>query len=293
MDAKPLLDEYLRYITLEKGLSRNTCLAYGSDLRQFFSHLGGRDALGVTSEDISDYLWRLKSAKKLEARSLSRKVEALRSFYAFQTAEGRLPRNPAEILRAPRHGFFLPQSLSAVQVQNLLSVPVGSSFELARARTMAELLYATGMRVSELLALKLDYVNLQDGWVRVLGKGSKERLIPIHARAVSILKQYLVLRQGRFKEAQAGLFLSRRGKPLSRVQFWRDLKTLARRAGVAADVHPHLLRHTFATHLLQGGADLRSVQELLGHSSLSTTQIYTHLDRSALKSAHRRYHPRG
>jgi integrase/recombinase XerD len=293
LDAKPLLEEYVRYITLERGLSRNTCLAYGSDLRQFFARLKGKDPLSVAQEDLADYLWELKSVKKMEGRTLSRKVEALRSFYAFQTAERRLERSPAESFRGQRLRVLLPKYLSASEIQSLLSAPVGGSFELARARTMAELLYATGMRVSELLALKLDYVNLRDGWVRVLGKGSKERLIPIHERAVSILRQYLILRARRFKDPPAELFPSRRGGPLSRVQFWRDLRALARQAGLKMRIHPHLLRHTFATHLLQGGADLRSVQELLGHSSLSTTQIYTHLERSALKSSHRRHHPRG
>lgn len=292
MDAKPLFEEYIRHITLERGLSRNTCLAYGSDLRQFFAGLK-KDVLSVTQEDLADYLWELKSLKKLEARTLSRKIEALRSFYAFQTAERRLERSPAETFRGQRMRDLLPKYLSDSEVRLLLSTPVGDSFELARARTMAELLYATGMRVSELLALKLDYVNLQDGWVRVLGKGSKERLIPIHERAVSVLKQYLFLRERRFKKISAELFPSRRGGPMSRPQFWRDLKALALRAGLKTKLHPHLLRHTFATHLLQGGADLRSVQELLGHSSLSTTQIYTHLERSALKNSHRKYHPRG
>jgi integrase/recombinase XerD len=159
---------------------------------------------------------------------------------------------------------------------------------------MLEVLYATGMRVSELLALKADALNLQDGWVRVFGKGSKERLIPLHDRAVSLLRQYLALLQAKFKDgASSELFLSRSGRKLSRAQFWRDLKALGRLAGVSQRLHPHLLRHTFATHLLEGGADLRSVQELLGHASLATTQIYTHLERSQLKSAHRRFHPRG
>jgi integrase/recombinase XerD len=150
------------------------------------------------------------------------------------------------------------------------------------------------MRVSELLALKAEYVNLQDGWVRVLGKGSKERLIPVHERARELLKQFLQIRQRRFpRAADAEVFLNRRGRRLSRVQFWRDLQVLAKRAGLDGKVHPHILRHTFATHLLKGGADLRSVQEMLGHASLSTTQIYTHLEKSALKDSHRRHHPRG
>ena len=158
---------------------------------------------------------------------------------------------------------------------------------------MLEVLYATGMRVSELLSLKVDAVNLEDNWVRVLGKGSKERLIPLHAGAVALLRRYLVLRSARFQARSAPeIFLNRSGRRLSRVQFWRDLRALGRKAGLKTPLHPHLLRHTFATHLLEGGADLRAVQEMLGHASLSTTQIYTHLQGSGLKAAHRRHHPR-
>jgi integrase/recombinase XerD len=159
---------------------------------------------------------------------------------------------------------------------------------------MLELLYACGMRVSELVGLRSEMINLQDGWVRVLGKGSKERLIPIHKRAAGLLGRYLLVRNRRFPERpEPEAFVGRSGKRLSRIQFWRDLAALAKAAGLRRAVHPHLLRHTFATHLLQGGADLRSVQELLGHASLATTQIYTHLDPSELQKAHDKFHPRG
>lgn len=221
-------------------------------------------------------------------------MEAIKSFYAFQAVEGRMKENPASELRSPRLPARLPRFLSREEMDRLFSVPVDGSFEQARSRVMLEVLYATGVRVSELLSLKLDAMNLDDGWVRVFGKGSKERLIPIHERAVSLLRQYLVLRRAKFPErACAELFVNRSGRSLSRAQFWRDLRGLGRRAGLSQALHPHLLRHTFATHLLQGGADLRSVQEMLGHASLSTTQIYTHLERSALKGAHRKFHPRG
>jgi integrase/recombinase XerD len=281
---------------VERGLARNTTLAYVSDLEQFLAYLEGRgqDPLKILRSDLEDYLWELKAQRGLEASSLFRKIEALRSFYFFQAAERRVEANPAAELRSPRRPARLPQFLTAEQVGRLLNAPVGASYEALRARVMLEFLYATGMRVSELLSLKAEYVNLQDGWVRVLGKGSKERLIPVHARALGLLKQFLQIRQRRFPHAADGeIFLNRRGRRLSRVQFWRDLQVLAKRAGLEGKVHPHVLRHTFATHMLQGGADLRSVQEMLGHSSLATTQIYTHLDNSGLKESHRRYHPRG
>ncbi len=201
--------------------------------------------------------------------------------------------SPAAELRSPRRPARLPQVLSPEEVLRLLRAPTGASYESLRTHIMLELLYATGMRVSELLALKAEYINLQDGWVRVLGKGSKERLIPIHERALALLRQYLELRRRRFPQPDPEVFLGRGGRCLSRFQFWRDLNALAKSAGLAGRVHPHILRHSFATHLLQGGADLRSVQEMLGHSSLATTQIYTHLEKSGLKESHRRHHPRG
>ncbi len=250
--------------------------------------------LSAKREHLDDFLWDLRSEKGLEPASLFRKTEALRSFYSFQAAERRVEESPAETLRPPRLAQKLPRALSLADMERLFRVPSAGSFERARTRVMLELLYATGMRVSELLSLKSDAVNLEDRWVRVFGKRAKERLIPLHAAAVSLLKQYLVLREAKFKDrCEPFLFVGRAGRKLSRVQFWRLLRAYGKEAGVDTPLHPHLLRHTFATHLLQNGADLRSLQEMLGHASLSTTQIYTHLDRSALKASHRRFHPRG
>ncbi len=289
-----LLEEHRKYLALEKGLSIHTCQAYGRDLAQFFSWIGKRDPLRVSSEELNDFLWDLREKKGLEPSSVFRKIEALRSFYSYQAAERRIEHDPTEGLRAPRRPERLPRALSADDVDRLFKVPLDGSFELARMRTAVELLYASGVRVSELLALKADAVNLQDGWIRVFGKRSKERLVPIHEAAVRLLRQYLALRYARFKDrCDAEVFVSRSGKKLSRVQFWRALKSYGEAAGLSTPLHPHLLRHTFATHLLQGGADLRAVQELLGHASLQTTQIYTHVQKSALKNAHKKFHPRG
>lgn len=288
-----LLEEYKKYLTLEKGLAGNTCEAYCSDLSQYLTYLGKRDPLKADHELLSDYVWHLKSEAGLSPASLFRKIEALKSFYAYQVVERRLEQSPAEAFRSPRLPQRLPEYLTKDEIEKLFTAPIKTSFSMARARTALELLYATGMRVSELVNLAPDAINLQDGWVRVLGKGSKERMIPLHERAARLLKQYLELRRDAFEDPQPFLFLSRAGKKVSRVQFWRDLRALGRAAGVKTPLHPHLLRHTFATHLLQNGADLRSVQELLGHASLATTQIYTHLEKSGLKSAHRKFHPRG
>ena len=295
-EKNPIFEEYLKYLTLERGLARNTCLAYASDLAQFFRHLERRkrDPLTVSHQELSDYLWELKSERGLSAASLFRKLEALKSFYAFEASERRMSESPAEAFRSPRLPQRLPHYLTPEETGRLLSVPPDGSYERARARVMLELLYATGMRVSELVALKADALNLEDGWVRVFGKGSKERLIPIHRGAAAMLRLYLVLRGERFKgSVSPELFLNRFGRKLSRGQFWRDVRELGRLAGIKTKLHPHVLRHTFATHLLQRGADLRAVQEMLGHASLATTQIYTHLEKSGLKAAHRKHHPRG
>ena len=295
MAIQPLLDEYVKYLSLERGLSPNTRSAYGSDLAQFLTFLGKRgvDPFKAGAEYVDDHLWALKEAG-LKPISIYRKMEAIKSFYVFQLAERRVKVNPTDGFRRPRLPARLPKHLTADEVGALLKVPFDGSFERLRTKTMLELLYACGLRVSELVNLKPEMINLKDGWVRVLGKGAKERLIPLHNRAAELLEKSLPVRFRRFAEgASPEAFVGRSGKKLSRVQFWRDLKALGKTAGLRRPLHPHLLRHTFATHLLQGGADLRSVQEMLGHSSLSTTQIYTHLDASGLKAAHDKFHPRG
>ncbi len=293
-DRPPMLEEFSRYLSLERGLSPRTVSAYASDAGAFLAWAAERkiDPGSPGKSALDDFLWDERQ-RGLKAASLFRKVEALKSFFAYQAIEGRLDENPAENLKGPRAPKRLPKFLSHADAARLLAAPNGTSYDDVRARAMLELLYAAGLRVSELLGIKPESVNLQEGWVRVLGKGAKERLVPVHERARSALKVYLALRERHFKSPAPELFLGRTGRGLSRVQFWRVLRALGTRAGLRGKVHPHLLRHTFATHLLEGGADLRSVQEMLGHADLSTTQIYTHLDASALKSAHAKHHPRG
>ncbi|OGR59500.1 MAG: hypothetical protein A2X36_09055 [Elusimicrobia bacterium GWA2_69_24] len=290
-----LVEEFVKHLSLERGLSPNTCLAYGSDLAHFTAWLKARDPLGVDPALLDDYLWHLKQDRSLREVSIFRKMEALRAFYRFQAAEERIPQDPTRNFHSPHLPRRLPDFLTLDEIEALLNVPAGTDFAALRAKTMLELLYATGMRASELLSLKPEYVNLQDGWVRVFGKGSKERMIPIHEHAVRALRRYLEVRQRRFdgKHMDAVVFLNRSGRTLSRIQLWRDLKLLSRRARLQRELHPHLLRHTFATHLLRGGADLRALQEMLGHASLITTQIYTHLDATGLKQTHKKHHPRG
>ena len=295
----PLLSEYLRHLSLERGLAPNTCRAYAADLRAFFKSLGNQDPLRVTPETLSGYFWKLRSEQRLKPSSVFRAMEALRSFYRFQVSEERLSEDPTRNFQSPRLPERLPQVLNQRETQGLFRAAQSASapdrFAALRSMTALELLYATGMRVSELLALKPQDINLTEGWVRAFGKGSKERMIPLHNRAKATLAAFLRLRQERFEKRTSApeIFLSRSGRKLSRVQFWRDLKNLGKKAGLDDRLYPHLLRHSFASHLLQGGADLRSVQEMLGHASLTTTQIYTHLETSGIKSAHQRHHPRG
>mgnify|MGYP001596634974 CR=1 FL=1 len=294
-DADWLLSEFNRHLALERGLSKNTVSAYLSDLRNFLAWLGARDPLKADPALLDDYLWHAKSEGGLSPASLFRRMESLRAFYRFQAAEERVTLDPTRDFRAPRLPRRLPEHLSEDEMDRLLSAPDGGTFHGLRAKVMLEVLYATGLRASELLSLKPEYVNLAEGWVRVMGKGSKERLVPMHERAVRLLTRWLKAREERFgsKAHDPQVFLGRGGKALSRPQLWRDLTALAKRANLGRPVHPHLFRHTFATHLVRGGADARSVQEMLGHASLQTTQIYTHLDRGALKRAHKKHHPRG
>jgi len=295
LNKAPALQEFLKHLSLERGLSKNTCVAYGSDLAYYLKWLGQRNYLKVTPQLLDDYLWHLKSDKGLKATSIFRKMEALRAFYKFQTSEENITEDPTRNFKSPHLPAQLPKYLTLDEMQALLRVRSGSDFALIRAKTALELLYATGMRASELLSLKPEYVNLLEGWVRVFGKGSKERMIPMHRQATVSLGRYLEVRQEKFEEItiDSAVFVNRSGKALSRVQLWRDLRGLGKKAGLKRLLHPHLIRHTFATHLIQGGADARSLQEMLGHVSLSTTQIYTHLDSRSLKAKHKKHHPRG
>ena len=293
-DAAARLDEYARYLTLERGLSPRTVAAYRSDIGVFYAWARGRklDAAKAKRTDLDDFLWAQRE-RGLKPTSLFRKVESLKSYFGFEMLEEGLPESPAETLRSPRIPARLPKYLTKDEAARLLAAPDTAEYEDVRDRAMLELLYACGLRVSELVSVKTEGINLQDGWIRVLGKGNKERMVPVHPRALAAVRGYLAERERRFKNPPAEMFLGRTGKKLSRIQFWRRLRALGERAGIKARLYPHLLRHTFATHMLQGGADLRSVQEMLGHADLATTQIYTHLDASALKAAHAKHHPRG
>jgi len=291
------LDHFLRYLIVEKGLSKNTIEAYGHGLNRFSNHLrekGIRDWTDVTKFEVKAFLLFLKR-KGLSTKTVVRNLVAIRTFFKFLAQEGILEVNPTEELESPKVAKTLPKILSLKEVEQLLEQPNLKTPLGIRDRAMLELLYAAGMRVSELVRLPMNQINLEGGYARLYGKGSRERIVPLGREAVKWVNLYLKdvrekLAKG--KESQF-LFINRSGKGMSRQRFWKNLKVYGQRAGIQKKITPHLLRHSFASHLLERGADLRSVQMMLGHVDISTTQIYTHVTGERLKKVHQRYHPRG
>lgn len=288
---------FLEYLTVELGLSANTRQAYERDLRLFCKTLGFKnsDALvNVSREQITGYMTQLKE-KGLAAATIARKLAAIKAFYRFMTAEGYMDANPAEVVEAGTKGIKLPRVLSEDEVVRLLNQPDITSAEGFRDRTMLEVLYATGMRVSELINITLERIDLNMKYIIAFGKGSKERIVPLGSVAAEFLQHYL--EKVRPKLTHAGrntniVFLAFGGHELTRQRFWQIIRAYGRKANINKALTPHILRHSFATHLLDNGADLRSVQELLGHSDISTTQIYTHLTNKRLRDIYAKAHPR-
>ena len=279
---------------MERGLSENTLTAYRTDLRQFSSWLASRRLKlpDVAMEDILTYLVTIQ--KNHSARTVARRLSSLKCFYAWLEREGRVKQNPVSRIDTPRLGRPLPNSLSEFEVSTLLNAPDTEQVLGLRDKTMLELLYATGLRVSELVMLMRQQVNLRQGLVRVIGKGNKERVVPIGEEATLWLDKYLHFARGKLlnQSMSDALFLSQRGKAMTRQTFWYMIKRYAVIAGIEKPLSPHVIRHAFATHLVNHGADLRVVQMLLGHRNISTTQIYTHVARERLKRLHAEHHPR-
>jgi integrase/recombinase XerD len=289
-----LLDQFMNQLKVERGLSANTLAAYSHDLLTFFDFLGrkGVAPLEATQDDLIAFVG--EKRPHLSARSLARCLVSIRMFYRFCVSEEKIETNPARLLGIPKLHQHLPDILSRDEVEALLSQPDVQTVLGKRDKAMLELLYATGLRVTELIDLRVNNINLDAGFVRTMGKGSKERIVPMGSQAMDALRQYLgggrasLLKRG----GSSCLFLSSRGRSMTRQGFWKIIKGYALKAGIVRRVTPHTLRHSFATHLLEGGADLRSVQVMLGHSDISTTQIYTHVAREKLRSIHEKYHPR-
>ena len=293
------LEQFNDYLAFERGLSPRTLDAYGRDTRRLQTFLEGRGVRGpgaATAADLREFSYELRQ-QGLAATSIRRTLSAVRTYFAFLLAEGLVEDDPSEQLESPRVWRRLPDVLSRAEVERLLEAPDPSHRLYWRDRAMLELSYASGVRVSELTGLKTRDVDLEEGFATVYGKGSKERLVPLGGAAVRAVRTYLRevrprLQAGKGSAGGGVLFLNARGGPLTRMGVWKILRKHVDRAGIERRVTPHTLRHTFATHLLEGGADLASVQEMLGHSDISTTQIYTHVDREYLRDVHRRYHPR-
>ena len=292
----PLVERYLRGLRIESGLSTNTIESYRRDLEKFQRHLARQrvrmsDAVGPPV--VLAFLASLRT-QPLAASSIARVLSAMRGWFRFLIRERLIESSPLPEVIASRRAVRLPKTLTMSEVAQLLDLPAGDSVEGRRDQTMLELLYASGLRVSELVGLTVAQVDLNASCLRVMGKGAKERVVPMGQQARDLLSDYLVqvrpvLLKGRPSRA---LFVSRRAQALTRQACWKLLRLRARRAGITRAISPHMLRHSFATHLLEGGADLRAVQTMLGHADIATTQIYTHVERSRLKQVHRRYFPR-
>jgi integrase/recombinase XerD len=290
--ASDLLESFLQHLRVDRGVSPRTLVNYRLDLLSYLTYLESlpKDPLLVKREDLTEYLWKRKS-DGVQPASLARYMASLRTFYKFLLADDKIQSDPSTLLRSPRKAERLPRYLSIQEVSRLLT-GVGSQKDRSiRLRAMLELMYAAGLRVSELTNLRQDGIDLAVGCVRVLGKGGKERIVPIGERARLAVQGYLARRPQTPASVKA-LFLSDRKRAMSAVQFWRLIRQAALAVGIQKPVTPHTLRHSFASHLVQNGADLRAVQEMLGHASIATTQIYTHLTQSHLQEAHRKFHPR-
>lgn len=289
---------FLNFCRIEKGLSQNSLEAYGRDLAAFLDYCE-RQTQGNNQGNLPDELV-LQSyvnhlyQKELSSRSIARCLSAIRSLFRFLVAEGAVDADPTEHLSSPKQWSTIPKFLNREQIEKLIAAPDCGKPAGLRDRAMLELLYATGIRVTELIQLRLSSIDMSLGVVRVTGKGNKQRIVPVHAEAVEAITDYLERGRPALLKGQATpyLFVTARGGPMTRQAFWASIKLNGRKAGIFHNLSPHILRHTFATHLLEGGADLRSVQTMLGHADLSTTEIYTHVVRSRLRETLDRHHPR-
>jgi integrase/recombinase XerD len=292
--ANHLADQFIHHLRVEKGLAKNTIESYSRDLARYFDFLEkwNLHPLKASQINIMEYVSSLAGA--LSIRSIARNLSSLKVFYRFLVSDGKIQTNPARLITTPKLPRRLPGVLSGEEVERLLAVPDASTDRGLRDRAMLELLYASGLRVSELVGLKITNINLEAGWVRTIGKGSKERMVPMGSKAQQCLKDYLAHSRPSLlrKRGSSSLFVTSRAKCMSRQAFWKIIKRCSKRAGIRKEISPHSLRHSFASHLLEHGADLRSVQIMLGHADISTTQIYTHVTRERLKQIHEKYHPR-
>ncbi|MBD3380446.1 MAG: site-specific tyrosine recombinase XerD [Candidatus Omnitrophica bacterium] len=295
MNNRQHVENFVYFLEVERGVSPHTVLSYKRDLFKFSDFLSSRkkDITGAGREDIVDFMMALKDGG-LSATSIARNLAALKTFWKFLVSEQIVPENPAALVETPRIWKNIPDVLNRDEVERLLAAPKARGWMGVRDRAILELMYATGLRVSEVAALRKTDINYEAGFVKCFGKGGKERVVPLGKMAAEALKRYMdtARKKADGEGAADGLFLSRFGKKMSRQSFWKMIKKYAVQAGITKHISPHTLRHSFATHLLEGGAELRGVQEMLGHSDISTTQLYTHVNKEKLKKVYDEYHPR-
>ena len=297
LPPRPLMDRYLNYLLIEKGLSENTIESYRADLNRFSDFLKAGGVQSLYDADSAVLLKHLIALREsgIAARSRARHLVALRGFFGFLVQEKILEKNPATRIELPKSGLKLPDVLSVQEIDRILNVPDGDKPTGIRNAAMIELMYAAGLRVSELITVKLQDINLDGCWVRVFGKGAKERMVPFGQPCRRKIDFYITTARPILLRPHLSpfLFIARAGSPMTRQGFWKILRQQVQTAGILKTITPHSLRHSFASHLLEGGADLRSVQIMLGHVDISTTQIYTHVAKDHLKRMHEKYHPRG
>lgn len=294
---RELVESFLNYLSVERSLSRNTIISYQRDLEKYVKYLKDCTINSLSQtvrKNISDFMFSLKDGG-LSAVSIARNLAAIKVFYRFLVRERILTTDPSSLLDSPKLWKKIPDVLSVNEVEALLKTPDLKTTRGLRDKAILELMYAAGLRVSEAVNLNIQDVNFDAGFLRCIGKGSKERIVPLGKESTAAIKKYLEGARPKLAKGNKGesfLFLSRLGKKVSRQSFWKLIKDYAERSRIKKNIRPHTLRHSFATHLLERGADLRSVQEMLGHADISTTQIYTHVDKNRLKMIHKNFHPR-
>ncbi|MFH1552401.1 MAG: site-specific tyrosine recombinase XerD [Candidatus Omnitrophota bacterium] len=293
---KEHIENFIHFLEVERGVSQNTVQSYKRDLEKFAGYIGktGKDVSRVKREDLTGFLMYLKD-QGLSSSTIARNLAALKTFWKFLVAEQVVRENVVAVVETPRTWKNIPDVLSKEEVEKLLEVPSRKGWMGIRDRAILELMYAAGLRVSEVKDLKKTNVNMEPSFVKCSGKGGKERIVPLGKVAQKAVARYIENVRGKMskKTQDEHLFLSRLGKKLSRQSLWKMIRKYAREAGIKKHITPHTLRHSFATHLLEGGAELRGVQEMLGHADISTTQIYTHVDKERLRKVHKQFHPRG
>jgi integrase/recombinase XerD len=293
---KEFIDEFMNYISVERGLAKNTLLAYRRDLTKYIEYLSQKSiktSNKVSREHVSNFMFDLKK-HDMSPTSICRNLAAVKMFHRFLVRENLAKEDPTTLVDTPKLWMRIPSVLTQAEIESMIAAASGKKAQQVRDQAILEIFYASGLRVSELSDLKTTSINYDVGFVRAVGKGSKERIIPLGKKAREAIQKYLLKARPQLLKNQTNdvLFLSRLGRKISRQSLWSVIKFYARKAKIKKTIKPHTLRHTFATHLLEHGADLRSVQEMLGHADISTTQIYTHVDKERLKSVHKQFHPR-